>query len=101
MLWVMGQGPEITEWILPEIKHMGTQGRLSCVVINLMDNHIYWVHRITMATISADDMIVIDDIFNPIIDDTPKFQVPVYAWHLPVYCISIWKASSDGDKPNV
>lgn len=61
---VAAQDPEITEVILPEIKRVGLIGSLKCVVINQMDNPVYWIQKATMMHISKDDKIEIDDALN-------------------------------------
>ncbi|CAD5113892.1 unnamed protein product [Dimorphilus gyrociliatus] len=71
---VLGQDkPEITERILPEIKPIGTTGRLNCTVINKLDNYVEWVHN--EKSLTQDETIVVDPKFNQIVNGYPKYQV--------------------------
>lgn len=70
------QEPEITEKILPEIKPIGTTGRLNCTVINQLDNTVTWMHLIDPPMhISKDDKIEIDEKLNIIEYGLRKYQV--------------------------
>lgn len=73
---ILGQDkPEITERILPEIKPIGTTGRLNCTVINKLDNYVEWVQKRTGYTITQDEDVIIDPKFNQIVNGYPKYQV--------------------------
>ena len=63
---VKAQDPEITEVILPEIRQQGLSGSLRCVVINQMDNPVYWLRDRNNLHISTDNKIVVDDIHNEV-----------------------------------
>ncbi|ELU00248.1 hypothetical protein CAPTEDRAFT_184217 [Capitella teleta] len=69
---------------------MGVTGRLVCVVINQMDNPVYWIHKWTQTTISTDDKIVIDDAHNTIVNGWPKYQVErTYSGERIIYTIIV------------
>lgn len=70
--------PQITKEILPDIKRVGTTGRLNCTVQRQGINKVYWIHKNSETIISEDDDIALEDNFNKLVDGWPKYDVYRY-----------------------